>query len=417
MLLGIDGVPYELIQSLGQIGFLPNIDKLVKKYGLIKINAPLPEVSSVSWTSLMTGLSPGEHGIFGFYEIDKANYSYIYPYFPSLPVKTIWEKINKKFKSIIINLPNTYPARPLNGLLVSGFVTVKPERAVYPKELLPLIKKLNYRFDPDFSLLNKDKREFIFDLHRTLDCRYHFLKQTMNQDWNLIFFIITETDRLNHFFFNSIIDPGGPYHDECMNFYRRIDEIIGELTARLEQNGTPFLIISDHGFVKLKKEVYLSQYLREWGLLSMEKESPNDLTSLKPETTVFCLDPSRIYIHRQGIYKRGSVKKSGIEPLLKDLEHRFLEMTIHGERVIKHVFLKKDLYKGKFLENAPDIVLLANDGFDLKSGLKKSLKFDVQINEGMHSWDNAFLIDSFGFNIKNRSNIHEVGQKIEFFFL
>ena len=415
-LLGIDGLSHELILSLGPAGILPNLYNLAKTHGLKQLQAPLPEVSSVSWTSLMTGLTPGEHGIFGFYDIDKTNYSYIYPYFPTLPVQTIWEKTGNDFRSIIINLPNTYPARPLNGLLVSGFVTIDEKKAVYPKTSLPLIKKLGYRFDPDFSLLKKDKREFIADLNETLARRTQFLKQVIYQNWNLLFFIITETDRLNHFFFKSVTDPRGPYHNECMEFYHHVDSIIGELTTRLEGMGIPYVILSDHGFRSLKKEVYISQYLKEWNFLHLGGGISEDLTGMDAKTRVFCLDPSRIYLNHHGKYRRGSVKKRDVESLLNDVKQRCLEINIEGEKAIKHVFLKRELYRGEFLANAPDIVLLANDGFDLKSGLKKTVKFGTQINEGMHTWDNAFLIDSLGFDIKNHANIYQVCQKIESFF-
>ena len=52
-------------------------------------------------------------------------------------------------RAIVMNVPNTYPARALNGLLVSGFVAVNLERAVYPAELLPRLRRHDYRIDVD----------------------------------------------------------------------------------------------------------------------------------------------------------------------------------------------------------------------------------------------------------------------------
>lgn len=412
-LLGIDGVPHEFILSLGAAGICPNLYNLAEKHGLKYLRAPLPEVSSVSWTSLMTGFTPGEHGVFGFYDIDNHSYANVYPYFPALPVKTVWENRGDDFRSIIINLPNTYPARPLNGLLVSGFVTVDEDKAVYPRSSLAMIKKTGYRFDPDFSLLNQSKHEFIADLSQTLTRRHQFLEQAIRQPWHLLFFIITETDRLNHFFFNSITDVEGPYHRQCMAFYKLVDEVIGEITTHLKNTGIPFVILSDHGFTSLNKEVYISQYLKEWGFLHLGIEKAEDLTSIDARTRAFCLDPSRIYLHHQGKYRRGRVQRKDVRSLEKELTQRFLEMTIAGQKPVKQVFLKRDIYTGNFLDRAPDMVLLANPGFDLKSGIRKGVKFGTHINEGMHLWDNAFLIDTVGLDISNHAGIHQVGRQID----
>ncbi|MCP4148530.1 MAG: hypothetical protein GY757_12360, partial [bacterium] len=81
MVIGIDGVPYELIKDLAEKGIMPNVKKLIDKYGLKKTSVPLPEISSVSWTSFMTGMNPGEHGIYGFMEMSRTNYAYTFPSF------------------------------------------------------------------------------------------------------------------------------------------------------------------------------------------------------------------------------------------------------------------------------------------------------------------------------------------------
>jgi predicted AlkP superfamily phosphohydrolase/phosphomutase len=91
-LIGLDGVSYDLVKELTQSGVMPNMEKLIKNKGLVRTCAPLPEISPVSWMSMMTGMNPGEHGVFGFAELDPLNYSYILPHFPTLPVRPLWEE-------------------------------------------------------------------------------------------------------------------------------------------------------------------------------------------------------------------------------------------------------------------------------------------------------------------------------------
>ncbi|MDQ1352580.1 MAG: hypothetical protein QG657_2886, partial [Acidobacteriota bacterium] len=225
MVLGIDGAPYELINHLAETGVMPNIKKLIAKYGMKKTKAPLPEVSSVSWTSFMTGMNPGENSIFGFMEINRDDYSYTFPSFRSLPVQALWEVIGSgksKKRSIIINLPGTYPARPMNGILVSGFVAPDLEKSVYPESLLPLLKIMNYQVDVDASAGRGNKKIFIKELNHILDSRYRFFNKMVGQKWDLFFFIITETDRLHHFLFDALEDPGSEFYSDVLAYYGKI---------------------------------------------------------------------------------------------------------------------------------------------------------------------------------------------------
>jgi len=413
MVIGIDGLAHELAHHFSEAGITPNLKRWIRKCGLKKTQAPMPEVSSVSWTSFMTGLNPGGHGIYGFMELNPANYSYIFPSFRQLPVPAVWETIAQKGKrSVIMNLPGTYPVRPINGVLVSGFVAVDLENAVFPPKMLRTLEKMNYKVDVDAETAATDKTLFLEKLNQMLDMRFQLYKKLeKNQDWDLFFFIMTGTDRLHHFFYNAVDDTLDPYYRSFRDYYRRVDEIVGEVTASAERKGIPFIILSDHGFVQIKKEVYLSQYLKEWGYLDLSHPKPADLTTITEKTRAFVLDPSRIYLHKEGKYRRGTVKKEDAGVLLEELKARLLGLEIDGEKVLKNVFVKEEIYEGQFLENAPDLVLLSNYGFDLKSGITKTGFHDKTHFEGMHSQDNAFLIDACGLELPEHPFIYEIGKR------
>lgn len=422
MVLGIDGVPFELLHSFAESGIMPQVKRCIDRYGMMRTQAPLPEISSVSWTSLMTGKNPGETGIFGFMELNPDTYAYTFPSFKHLPVRTIWEELGDAGKrSVIINLPSTYTARPMKGILVSGFVAPELERAVFPPSIFPMLKKMNYRVDADASRVQEDKTAFLNTLNDILDTRWLcYQKLERKENWDLCFFIITETDRLHHFFFDAVDNPQSPFYTAFIDFYKRLDIIIGEIVHRMEKEGIPFVILSDHGFGKIKKEIYISQYLKQWGYLKLLGENPVNLMGMTPGTRAFALDPSRIYIHREGTYKRGQVKKEEVEPLRNELKERFLDLSVETkegkEHVIRRVFDKEEIYEGPYLDQAPDLVLLSNPGFDLKSGVTKQTLNDKTFFEGMHTQDNAVLIDSFGLKLNPHPFIYEIGKRINAYF-
>ena len=72
--LGLDGLPLALARALAASGRLPNLERLLA-HNATTIEAELPELSPVNWTSFLTAAGPGRHGIFGFVGIDPATYT------------------------------------------------------------------------------------------------------------------------------------------------------------------------------------------------------------------------------------------------------------------------------------------------------------------------------------------------------
>ena len=72
--IGLDGVPFSLLEHLFDSGVMPNLASIAGHGTLVKMETTLPAVSSVAWTSFMTGTTPGEHGIFGFTDLRTAKF-------------------------------------------------------------------------------------------------------------------------------------------------------------------------------------------------------------------------------------------------------------------------------------------------------------------------------------------------------
>jgi predicted AlkP superfamily phosphohydrolase/phosphomutase len=400
-LLGLDGTPYGLMQDLFAKGVLKNLAEIAGKGTLCQMSTTIPDVSSVAWTTFMTGVNPGRHGVFGFVDLKPGTYTNYFPNATHIRSPCLWHLLGKEGKrSIIVNMPSTYPAQELNGTLISGFVAIDLERATYPKSLVPWLKKIDYRLDVDASKARTEKDKFIEDLNTSLANREKaFHKLMLEEPWDLFAAIVTGTDRLHHFLWDAYEDPDSPYHGAFLDYYRNIDAMVGRLYETLEGE-TTFLALSDHGFGRLRRDVYINRWLEEQGYLSFASEKRESIEDVDPEKTrAFCMDPGRIYLNVKKRFPAGSVLPGRSSESLRDeLAERLEGLSFEAdggpaEPVLRRVFRKEELYQGPFLTSAPDLVLLANPGNNLRGATGRDRVFDAQgAFTGMHTQDDAFFL-------------------------
>jgi predicted AlkP superfamily phosphohydrolase/phosphomutase len=312
---------------------------------------------------------------------------------------TIWDALGAHGKrSIVLNIPNTYPAKDINGVLVSGFVAVNIERAVTPASVLPVLKSHGYKIDVDYVNANERVDAFFADLATTLAGRRraltHFLRE---DDWDCFIGVITETDRLHHYFWNVYADAASPLHQRFLDFYKAVDDAIGELVDALP-DGTPLFVIADHGHTLIETEFYPNVWLRREGLLAFKTPTPKSVADLDPASKAFILDPGRIYLNLKGRFANGVVEPGAeAEDLLARIAEGLAAIEYPGppvngiRRPVKRVFRRDEIYAGPELELAPDAVLHFSDGFDIKGAVARDDLFGRSALTGMHTYDDSLL--------------------------
>ncbi len=383
-------MPFGMIKDFAETGIMPNTAELISQGIFKKMHSSIPEVSSVAWSSLITGENPGQHGIFGFMDLLPDSYKMRFPNFNDLKAPPFWDQWEGK--SVIINVPSTYPVREMNGVLISGFVSIDFEKSVYPKSLIPQLSSLDYRLDVDSQKAHSSMDMFLADLDKTLNARieaYRYLWETQN--WQTFMLVFTGTDRLMHFLWNAYEDKDHRYHNLFLEHFRKIDQTIGEINSRVADDDL-LIMLSDHGFERLEKDVYISYLLRQEGFLQFKQGEDIVLNNICYGTKAFVLDPARIYLNLKGKYPCGSVDQVDIEETLCQLEDLFRSLQIDGRAVVRDIYRKEQIYSGPYLENAPDLVLVGAEGFNLKANVKTEHLADKGIFTGKHTQDSAFLI-------------------------
>jgi predicted AlkP superfamily phosphohydrolase/phosphomutase len=313
-----------------------------------------------------------------------------FPNFDDLKAPPFWDLWEGE--SIIINVPSTYPVRQMNGVLISGFVSIDFEKSVHPKFLIPHLKRLDYRLDVDSQKAHSSMGLFLEDLDKTLDARikaYRYLWDSSN--WQTFMLVFTATDRLMHFLWNAYEDTDHKYHNLFLEHFGKIDRVIGEIAGKISDEDL-LIIHSDHGFERLDYDVYINYLLMQEGFLQIKDTQNIALDNIDYGTKAFALDPARIYLNRKGRYPRGTVDQTDIAEILDRLEKLFNSLRINGRRVIRDIYRKEQLYTGPCVENAPDMVLVGAEGFNLRANIKAEKLYDKGIFGGKHTQDTAFLM-------------------------
>ena len=272
---GIDGAPPGLI--FGEwLDDLPVLKKLMEGGTYAKLNSTIPPVSAVAWISIYTGKLPSDHGVFEY--IYRKNKSYT-----DLGVisannvknKTIWQIASEYGrKSIICLIPITWPIKPFNGAMVTGFLTPGIESDyAYPYELKREIKSL---FSEPFMIDIEDhrdlsKKELLEKVYKMTEMHFKLMKYLIkNKEWDLFLGMIMGSDRINHNFFRYAdknhrkYEPDSEFKNTLKDYYKYLDKNLGELIELLDKD-TKIIVLSDHGIKRMHTRVNLSDWLIQEG--------------------------------------------------------------------------------------------------------------------------------------------------------
>jgi len=209
------------------------------------------------WASCTTGTSEGMHGVFSPFIKNPSSYTVRAMSGRDIMTRPIWDIVTKQGgRSIVVNVPTTYPPESINGLMVTGMLT--PGRGsdfTHPASLKGelLAEFPNYVIEPERI---PDKHARAKEFRRAIEVRERAVRYLMGRgDWDFLMVVYSVLDRAQHDYWADK-DPTHPRHDpntppEFREFihevYERLDAAVGRLVEQLPAE-TRVLIVSDHGF-------------------------------------------------------------------------------------------------------------------------------------------------------------------------
>lgn len=276
ILLGFDGMDYDLTRDLIEQGLLPNLKKLADNGGFSPLLSVFPPDSIPSWITTYTGLDPSEHGVLEHvnYLLDKKGEKSIDT--SVFHENTFWDRIGNETGTevCVINPFMAYPVWKVNGAMVNGpsFITgpIQTSDSSYTScteipgsiggiEDLPSRSTIKPFYDKTVSD-TEEQAKFGLDLLRQKAPGFFF--QTF-----------LTTDRLQHHLWRYCdkTDPTYPGRNEVEtgvnDFFILIDKIVGQFMTELNDNDS-LLIMSDHGHgMRCTHTFNINELLRRKGYL------------------------------------------------------------------------------------------------------------------------------------------------------
>lgn len=414
--IGLDGVSFNVLMPFVDKGIMPNLKNILENSCYGDLLSTIPPYTAPAWASFMTGINPGKHGVISFFR-NSIEYNNIDPSI-QMPVNsndiegiTLWDILGAFNKKIgIINVPLTFPAKNINGFMISGMDTpLKSDKYYYPPSLSPGLD--NYIIDilsgvegpkvTDEGFM--DRYEIFRQSKKMMEIRADTVLELMEgEKWDFFMVVFTSTDRILHYFWEYFEDSKDKnLNKKVESFFGELDKQIGNIVSRLNQYDN-LMIISDHGFTRApKKVINLNTWLQKQGFLfTNSKVSLYDSIiklyqnhRLRNIVKIFVPKKSKrhfqerfglklgkiidwnktkayyvylynhicgIEINKDWVKKERSVSKEEYEIIRKQLIKKVSRLVDpeNGRSVVEKVFRREEMYSGKNLEKIPDIILI-----------------------------------------------------------
>jgi predicted AlkP superfamily phosphohydrolase/phosphomutase len=361
------------------------------------------------WASCTTGTSEGMHGVFSPFIKNAGHYGVRAMSGRDIMTRPVWDIITEiGGRSVVVNVPTTYPPEPMNGLMVTGMLTPGlasdfTHPASLKAELLAAVP--GYIIEPE-RLPDKHARAELF--RRSIDQREQALRYLLGRgEWDFLMVVFSVLDRAQHDFWADM-DPEHPRHDprtppEFRGFihqiYERLDAAVGRLIEQLPAQSR-VLIVSDHGFCSELYEVRVNELLWSRGLLafkspalrrsragvrSIKEKIASRITPQNPSgsllerkvhygsafleeidwsrTRAFFAQDKGVWVNLRGREANGIVPETEFDSVVEETRAALLALksSEDGQPVFESAMRRDEAFDGNWSGRMPDLVMVPRD--------------------------------------------------------
>ena len=270
---------------------MPNVHGLIQKGVSGPLRSTDPPITVPAWTAMMTSKDPGQLGFYGFR--NRSDYGYKDLFFANndyVKEKRVWNYLSRKrLSSFILGVPQTYPPKPLRGVLASSFLAPsKDVQWTYPAEAAAQIDAAGEGdYIIDVRKFRTDDKDGLLEQIYTMTRRRFMVLCDAIQKGEHDFYMTVEMglDRIHHGFWryhatdHRLFDPDSKYRWAIRDYYKYLDDRIGQVLEVIDDQ-TAVMVVSDHGAKTMVGAICVNEWLIKEGYLTL-KETPSPPASLK----------------------------------------------------------------------------------------------------------------------------------------
>ncbi len=411
LVLGLDGADYDVVCELLAAGRLPTIGRIAREGAFGPLRSTIPAVTPTAWSSFLTGLNPAGHGIFNFSTNPNRSPQRIESA-ASRAGAPLWRRLGAAgLRSAFVAIPFTYPAEPVDGVVVTGYggpqrPQILPDSArarilaAYPN-LVTAHHPMVERWWEDFPGYTRRLLEHVEETAGV--CR---LCLELDPEIAVLCADFMSSDHAGHLGYHRL-DPSHPAHDpaaagdELVQVYEAVDRACGELidvAERVWGEQPTAIVLSDHGMKPIHWSFHANRWLEEAGHLRFRRRSLQPLGggSLDALAKVDQRLARTTRWYGRALDALPLLPHPGSERAFADIEFgrtraycfatggqiflgeatgarrdaRYADRLAEELASIRHpetndtafeVRRKEELYRGPYLDKAPELVLLPND--------------------------------------------------------
>jgi predicted AlkP superfamily phosphohydrolase/phosphomutase len=289
LVIGLDCAEPSLVFDR-YINVLPNLKRLISTGVYARMRSSDPPITVPAWAVMMTGKDPGQLGFYGFRNRNSFDYDDIHIVdSSSLKEPCVWDILGKHgYQSIVMGVPPSYPPKPIQGHLISCFLTPeKPETYTYPASLAREIEEHVGEYQFDVKNFRTSGRETLLEqIYQMTETRFNTARYLMkNKPWDFMIMVEMGVDRIHHAFWQYMDDrhvlyQESPYQNAILDYYRFVDQKIGEILDAAPAE-TRIFVVSDHGAKRMDGGFCINEWLIREGYLTLRHpvDKPTDLSA------------------------------------------------------------------------------------------------------------------------------------------
>jgi len=354
---------------------LPNLGRLMEAGTYGELTSTIPAITVPAWASMLSSKDPGQLGFYGFR--NRADHSYermTIATARAIKVPRAWNLMSAAGKQVVVaGVPQTYPVEPVNGALISSFLTPSTQsQYTHPPELKAEIEGLldgEYMFDVgQFRTENKD--DLLAQIYRMAERQHTVVKHLMtSRPWDFFMHVDMGVDRMHHGFWKFFDathpkhEPGNPYENAIRDYYVHLDAQIGERLALLDEE-TAVLVVSDHGAKPMVGGICFNEWLKQEGYLVVEHQPAGIVPLEKCEVDWSRTRAwgsggyyARLFLNVKGREPEGIIEPEDYERVRDELAERIAAITDPEGKPIGSVAYKPEDIYAEVNNIAPDLIV------------------------------------------------------------